>query len=260
MRRFVSDLLSPSLFSLSGRLCLVTGASGGLGLHFARVLHAAGGRVILAARRAEKIAAAAAALGERAHAVPMDVADEHAVAAAFRTIDGIGVCDIVINNAGIAATGAALGQSGDDWDRVLDVDLRGAFLVARESARRMADAGVPGSIVNIASILGVRPLNGVASYSAAKAGLLQLTRSLAVEWARNRIRVNALAPGYIATDINAEFFAGEAGQAMVRRIPQRRLGTMADLTGPLLLLASEAGAHMTGAVVTVDGGHSVSGL
>jgi NAD(P)-dependent dehydrogenase (short-subunit alcohol dehydrogenase family) len=124
----------------------------------------------------------------------------------------------------------------------------------------MIAAGMPGAIVNIASILGARVIPGVAGYTAAKAGLIQLTRQLAVEWARHRIRVNALAPGYVETPLNRDFFASEAGQAMIRRIPQRRLATPADLAGPLLLLASEAGAHMTGSVVTVDGGHAINPL
>jgi NAD(P)-dependent dehydrogenase (short-subunit alcohol dehydrogenase family) len=140
------------------------------------------------------------------------------------------------------------------------VNLRGCFLVATEAARCLVAAGRPGSIVNIASILGERIIPGVAGYTAAKAGLLQLTRQLAVELARHRIRVNALAPGYVETPINRDFFASEPGQAMVRRVPQRRLGQVTDLTGPLLLLASPAGAHMTGATLVVDGGHSVNPL
>jgi NAD(P)-dependent dehydrogenase (short-subunit alcohol dehydrogenase family) len=249
------------LFSLDGRTALVTGASSGLGRYFAGVLHEAGARVVLAARRRDRIEAEAARLGERAHAVAMDVADEASVLAAFdRVADLAGACDVLVNNAGIAAPRPALEITATEWDAVLDVNLRGAFLVAREAARRLVAAGRPGSIVNIASILGERVIGGVASYTASKAGLLHLTRSLALELARHRIRVNALAPGYIATEINAGFFDTEAGKAMIRRIPQRRLGEPADLAGPLLLLASDAGAHMTGATVTVDGGHAISSL
>jgi NAD(P)-dependent dehydrogenase (short-subunit alcohol dehydrogenase family) len=250
-----------SPFDLTGRVALVTGASGVLGRHFARVLHGAGARVALAARRPEAVAADAAALGDRAMPVALDVTDEASIAAAFEAVEAaFGPPGILVNNAGIAATRPFLEHTAADWDGVLDVDLRGAFLVAQAAARRMVAAGQGGAIVNIASILAARVIPGVAGYSAAKAGLVHLTRQMAVELARHRIRVNALAPGYVVTDINREFFASEAGQAVVKRIPQRRLGTVEDLTGPLLLLASEAGAHMTGSVVTVDGGHSINSL
>lgn len=248
------------LFSLAGRTALVTGASGGLGGHFARVLAAAGARVVLAARRPETVAAQATEIG--GHAVALDVADEASV---LRGLDETarladGPADIVVNNAGIAATRPFLEHGTEDWDRVMAVNLRGAFITGREAARRLVEAKRPGSIINIASILGTRVTAQVAAYTAAKAGLVQLTRQMAVELARHRIRVNALAPGYVATSINAAYFATEAGQAMIRRVPQRRLGEPGDLTGPLLLLASDAGAHMTGSVVTVDGGHSIAGL
>jgi NAD(P)-dependent dehydrogenase (short-subunit alcohol dehydrogenase family) len=249
------------LFSLTGCVALVTGASGGLGRHFGRVLHAAGAAVVLAARRPESVAADAAALGDRAMAVSLDVTDATSIAAALDAAKArFGACGLLVNNAGIAATKPFLDHAPEDWDRVMDVDLRGAFAVAQAAAKRMVAAGTEGAIVNIASILGLRVIPGVAGYSAAKAGLIQLTRQMAVELARYRIRVNALAPGYVATDINREFFASDAGQALLKRIPQRRLGTVDDLSGPLLLLASRAGAHMTGSVVTVDGGHSVNSL
>jgi NAD(P)-dependent dehydrogenase (short-subunit alcohol dehydrogenase family) len=251
------------LFSLHGRTALVTGASGGLGEHFARVLHAAGARVALAARRTDALAALAAELGgERAVAVPLDVTDTAAVGRAFDQAEAaLGApCDVVVNNAGIAVTRPALEQTAADWDKVMDVDLRGCFFVAQAAAQRLVAAGKGGSIVNIASVGGLRVLGGVAGYTAAKAALLQLTRQLAVEWARHGIRVNAIAPGYVLTPINAEFFDSDAGQALIKRSPQRRLGKPEDLTGPLLLLASDAGAHMTGATVVVDGGHSVNPL
>ncbi|WP_019012654.1 SDR family NAD(P)-dependent oxidoreductase [Elioraea tepidiphila] len=249
-----------ALFSLKGRTALVTGASGALGTAFARVLHAAGARVVLAARRPEACAALAAELD--AFSVAMDVTDEGAIAAAFDAAQAEcgAPCDVIVNNAGVAVTKPALDQTAAEWDAVQDVNLRGCFLVAQAAARRLVAAGMPGAIVNIASILGARVISGVAGYAAAKAGLIQLTRQLAVEWARHRIRVNALAPGYVETAINRDVFASEVGQAMIRRIPQRRLGTPEDLAGPLLLLASEAGAHMTGSVVTVDGGHSINPL
>lgn len=252
---------------LDGKVVLVTGASGGLGRHFAGVMAAAGATVVLAARRTEKLAEAVAEIGPAAHAVPLDVTDAASVAAAFDAAEkaaGAPV-SVLVNNAGIAATAPALEVTPEDWSRVVDTNLTGAFLCAQEAARRMAAAGGGGgggggSIVNIASIVGLRPAGAVAAYAASKAGLVHLTRALALEWARLGVRVNALAPGYIETEINTAFFATEAGQRLVRRIPQRRLGRMADLDGPLLLLASDAGAYMTGAVLAVDGGHLASSL
>jgi NAD(P)-dependent dehydrogenase (short-subunit alcohol dehydrogenase family) len=249
------------IFSLAGSTALVTGASGELGAHFARVLHGAGARVVLAARRTGSLSALATELGDRATAVALDVADAASVRSAFDAAEAaFGSCDVIVNNAGIAVTRPVLEQTPEDWDGVLGVNLRGCFLVATEGARRLVAAQRPGAIVNIASILGQRVIPGVAGYTAAKAGLLQLTRQLAVELARHRIRVNALAPGYVSTPINRDFFASEAGQAVVKRVPQRRLGQVEDLTGPLLLLASPAGAHMTGSTLVVDGGHSINPL
>lgn len=250
------------LFSLAGRVALVTGATGTLGGFFAHVLHAAGASVVLAARRAEPLQALADALGERTLAVPLDVTSEASIAAAYDAAQArFGrPCDVIVNNAGIAVTKPLLQQTAADFDQVIDVNLRGCLLVAQEGARRLVSAKQPGVIVNIASVLGVRVIPGVVGYTAAKAGLIQMTRQMAVELARHGIRVNALAPGYIATELNAEFFASDPGQAMIKRVPQRRLGQVDDLAGPLLLLASAAGAHMTGSVLTVDGGHSVNPL
>ncbi len=250
------------LFSLEGRRAFVTGASGVLGAHFARVLHGAGARVALAARRMDAVAALAGELGAGAAPVALDVTDAARIATAFDAAEAAlgGPCDILVNNAGIAVTRPFLQQEAADWDGVMAVNLRGCFLVGQEAARRLAAAKRPGTIINIASVLGERVIPGVAGYTAAKAGLLHLTRQMAVELARYGIRVNAIAPGYVATDINRDYFASEPGRAMIKRIPQRRLGSPEDLTGPLLLLASGAGAHMTGTTVTVDGGHSINPL
>ncbi len=250
------------LFSLAGHRALVTGASGVLGRHFARVLHGAGATVALAARRTDATAALAAELGVRTVPVPLDVTDPASIATALDAAEAAmgGPCDVIVNNAGIAVTRPFLEQTPEDWDEVMAVNLRGCFLLGQEAAKRLAAAKLPGTIINIASVLGERIIPGVAGYTAAKAGLLQLTRQMAVELARYGIRVNAIAPGYVATDINRDYFASDPGQAMIKRIPQRRLGLPNDLTGPLLLLASAAGAHMTGATVTVDGGHSVNPL
>jgi NAD(P)-dependent dehydrogenase (short-subunit alcohol dehydrogenase family) len=244
---------------LIGKSALVTGASSGLGVHFARLLAAQGVAVTLAARRADRVAALCAEItdaGGTAHALALDVADAGGVQTALAGQ----VFDIVVNNAGTAATAPALEHDADTIDRVIDTNLKGPFHVARATAQAMIDAGRPGTIINIASILGFRVAGQVAAYAASKGGLVQLSRSLALEWARHGIRVNALCPGYIETEINRDFFATEAGQALIRRVPQRRMGKPADLDGAFLLLASDLGGFMTGTEIVVDGGHMISSL
>jgi NAD(P)-dependent dehydrogenase (short-subunit alcohol dehydrogenase family) len=249
------------LFSLDGRVALVTGASSGLGRHFAQVLHDAGATVVLAARRTDRIEANANRLGERARALTMDVTDEASIAAGFETLAADGVlCDVVVNNAGISGSNLILQMDTDEWDSVVEVNLRGPFLVAREAARRLVAAKKPGSIVNIASILGLRVSPAVAPYMASKAGLIHLTRSMAWEFARYGIRVNALCPGYFSTEINADFLKTDWAQASLKRVPQRRIGNLEELTGPLLLLASNAGSFMTGEALVVDGGQSINSM
>jgi NAD(P)-dependent dehydrogenase (short-subunit alcohol dehydrogenase family) len=246
--------------TLSGKSALVTGGSSGLGLHFAQLLAAQGAAVTLGARRIEALEQACEDIrraGGVARAIKLDVADGGSIAASFA---GAPPYDIVVNNAGVSGVGRALDLSEEDWDAVFDVNLKGAFLVARHAATAMRDGGRGGSIVNIASVAGLRVSGELSAYSASKAGLIHLTKALALEWARFGIRVNALCPGYIETDMNREFFATTAGEAMVKRIPQRRLGRPEDLDGPLLLLATDAGRYMTGAVVAVDGGHLISAL
>src|SRR5688572_8764920 len=248
------------LFDLSGKVALVTGASSGLGVHFAHCLGAAGASVVLAARRAERLASLQAELGKKgvkATAVDLDVQSGTSIAAA---LDAAGPIDIVVNNAGISIVKPALEMPEEDWDAVVDTNLRGAWLVAQGAAKRWVADKWPGSIVNIASILGLRTIGQVAPYNASKAGLIHLTRALAMEWARYQIRVNAICPGYIETEMNSAFWKTPGGQRLIDRIPQRRIAQPAHLDGALLLLASEAGTFMTGSVITVDGGHTVSTL
>jgi NAD(P)-dependent dehydrogenase (short-subunit alcohol dehydrogenase family) len=251
-------------FAVTGKVALVTGASSGLGEHFARMLAARGATVLACARRADRLealVAAIAAAGGKAHALAMDVADAASVARGLdRARELAGAPDILVNNAGIAQTKASIELGEQDWRQVMDTNLDGAWRVARGVAKAMVAAKKGGSIVNIASILGLRVASHLLAYNAAKAALIHLTKSLALEWARYGIRVNAIAPGYIETEINAGFFRTEAGQAMVKRVPQRRIGLPEELDGALLLLASNAGAYMTGSVVVVDGGHLVSSL
>jgi NAD(P)-dependent dehydrogenase (short-subunit alcohol dehydrogenase family) len=245
---------------LSGKRALVTGASSGLGAHFAKVLARSGAEVILAARRLEtleEIVKAVAAEGGQASALALDVRQQASVRA---VIAAAGPLDILVNNAGVTATAPALDQTEEDWDAVLGVNLKGAWMVALEAARRMRTDARAGSIINIASILGLRQAGQVSAYAVSKAGVIQLTKQLALELARFGVRVNALAPGYIETELNHAFLETDAGAALVRRVPQRRLGRLEELDGPLLLLASEASSYMTGSVVTVDGGHLVSSL
>jgi NAD(P)-dependent dehydrogenase (short-subunit alcohol dehydrogenase family) len=252
------------LFGLGGRHALVTGASSGLGRHFAGVLAQAGAQVTVAARREAQLAQTVELIqgsGGQAYGACVDVTDATSVAQAFVEAEArFGPVTVLINNAGVTMTSAALDVAESDWAGIIDTNLKGVWLAAQHAAKRMIHHGVSGSIVNIASILGLRVAGGVTPYAISKAGVVQMTKALALEWARHRIRVNALAPGYIETDLNDAFFATDAGKALIRRIPQRRLGEARELDGPLLLLASEAGSYMTGSIVAADGGHLVSGL
>ena len=244
---------------LDGKRALVTGASSGIGLHFASVLSRAGADVTLAARRKDRVNAEADSLrgqGFAAKSSSLDVTDPDSIGSLFDRSEPF---EVVINNAGIAGGGTALGTEVEDFESVLATNLTGVFAVAQAAARKMKDTG-GGTIINIASILGLRVTSGLAAYTASKAGVVQLTKALALEWARHNIRVNALCPGYIETAINADFFATDAGKNLIHRIPQRRLGRLEDLNAPLLLLASDHSAYMTGSIIAVDGGHLVSGL
>jgi NAD(P)-dependent dehydrogenase (short-subunit alcohol dehydrogenase family) len=251
-------------FDLSGKVALVTGASSGLGVHFARTLAAEGASIAIAARRADRLVSLQAELqaaGGKAAAVELDVQSAESISAALDAVEAaLGPIDIVVNNAGISIVKPALDMLEEDWDAVVDTNLRGAWLVTQTAGKRWVVAKRPGVIVNIASILGLRTIGQVAPYNASKAGLIHLTRALAMEWARYDIRVNAICPGYIETEMNSEFWKTPAGQRLIERIPQRRIGQPEHLDGALLLLASDAGSFMTGSVLTVDGGHTVSSL
>ena len=254
-----------TLFSLKEKVVLVTGASSGLGAHFAQVVSGAGAKVVIAARRVERLQALAEQLraqGGEVVAVALDVTSRASVEAAFDLAQQtFGVVDVVINNAGVGGAVKALEVTEQDWSTMISTNLDGVWRVAQCAAQRMAKEGKGGSIINIASILGERVGTGLSHYCAAKAGVLQLTKALALEFARYDIRVNAIATGYFQTEMNDSYFTSEKGQAYIKSaVPMRKLGQMEQLDGPLLLLASAAGSFMTGATLVVDGGHLVSSL
>lgn len=251
-----------ALFDLTGRVALVTGASSGLGLEFAKVLAANGAAVVLVARRPERLTALAkdiADMGGRAITATADVCDGAAMTQAFDAAErAFGPVDLLVNNAGIAHAHRVLDLPQAEWRRVLATDLDAVFLWSQEAARRMVAHGKRGAIVNIASVAGFGVSKGVAAYSVAKAGVIQLTKALALELAAKGIRVNAIAPGWIITDINRDYLTSERGSALAREIPMGRFGEEQDLAGTLLLLASEAGRYLNGATVVVDGGYLVA--
>ena len=246
--------------NLTGRTALVTGASSGLGRNFSLVLARAGARVFCAARNADKLSDTVTSIieeGGEAEAISLDVKDEESVQNAVNACVNI---DILVNNAGVASTKRLLDWESPEWDHIMDTNLRGAWMVARAVARQMVKRGSGGSIINIASITGERVSGGVMPYAVSKAGVVQLTKAMALELAGSDVRVNALSPGYIKTDLNRDFLESEAGQKLLKRVPQHRYGEPEDLDGALLLLASDASKFMHGSVISVDGGHLVSSL
>jgi 3-oxoacyl-[acyl-carrier protein] reductase len=250
------------LFDLKGQVALVTGASSGLGERFAQVLAANGADVVLVARRADRLKAVQDRItkaGGRAFAIEADVLDQKAMTHAFYQAEkAFGTVTILVNNAGVAHATRAVDITAEEWRHILSVDLDSVFFWAQETAKRMLAANKKGSIINIASVAGLGVSKGIAAYATAKAGVIQLTKALALEWAFKGVRVNAIAPGWFVTDINRDFLTSDAGVAMKREIPMGRFGEQGDLDGALLLLASDAGAYMAGTTIVADGGQIVT--
>lgn len=247
-----------TMFDLTGKRALVSGGGTGLGRQFALTLAGAGAEVVLAARRRDPLEATAAEIrtaGGVAECIALDVTDAASVDAALA--GPAGRVDVLVNNAGTAGPGSLLDMTEDTWDRVFDVNVKGAWHLARAAARQMIERRSGGSIVNVASVLGVAVQKWTANYPASKAALLHLTRAMALDWARYGIRANALLPGYFATEMSEAYLGTEPGQAMLKRMPMRRLGEPSELDGALLLLASDASRYMTGSAITVDGGLSI---
>lgn len=253
-----------SILALEGLCILVTGASSGLGRHFAKVLAAHGASVAVAARRIDQLESLVADIvfeGGRARAFAMDVTDRSSVVNALEGIKNeFGPVDVLVNNAGVSDSKHLHAYTDEDWGRIVDTNLKGAWVVAQEVSRQMVSLERPGNLINITSILASRVAGAIGPYVAAKAGLSHLTKAMALELARHQIRVNSIAPGYVMTELNTQFLESEAGAKLKSRIPQRRFCKPEDLDGALLLLASSASSAMTGAEIVVDGGHLCSSL
>ncbi len=248
-------------FRLDGQVALVTGASSGLGARFARVLSKAGASVVLAARRADRLHALEREIegqGGKAISVVLDVTSPKSVVDAFEAAEAaLGPVDVLINNAGMNVAGRVVDLSDSDYDRIMTTNVKGAFLMAQQAGKRMIARGAKGRIVNIASIGAFDVLPGLAVYCMSKAAIAMMTRALAREWAKAGINVTAICPGFIETELNADWFATDGGKKHVQSFPRRRLGLESDLDGTLLLLASGASRAMTGSLVTVDDGQSL---
>ncbi|HJS61935.1 MAG TPA: glucose 1-dehydrogenase [Pseudolabrys sp.] len=249
------------MFSLNGRVALVTGASSGLGVQFAKALADNGAAVALVARRADRLKSLKDEIegkGGRAVAIEADVTDHAAIARAFDAAEkAFGTVTILVNNAGIAHGGRAVEMPPEEWRKILSTNLDAVFFWAQEAARRLLAAKKQGAIVNIASVLGLAVSKGAVAYATAKAGVVQVTKALAVELAFKGVRVNAIAPGWFVTEMNDDYLSGEEGAAIKREIPMGRFGNTGDLDGALLLLVSDAGSYITGATIVVDGGQVV---
>ena len=249
------------IFDLTGKTAIITGASSGLGKHFAKTLASAGANLVICARRVKNLQQLKQEINGEVLVLPLDVTSEDSVLNFFSEVkNAIGSADILINNAGTSDPKKFKDLDEESWNYVLETNLNGAYRVAKNFTDALLEDKKSGSIVNIASILGLRVGINLTSYATAKAGLIQLTKSMALELARSNIRVNAIAPGYILTEINDDFFATEEGQSYIKNIPMNRLGLESDLDGILLLLSSEASSFMTGSIIPVDGGHLINPL
>ena len=249
------------IFDLTGKTAIITGASSGLGKHFAKTLASAGANLVICARRVKNLEQLKQEIDAEVLVLPLDVTSKESVLNFFSEVrNSIGSADILINNAGTSDPKKFKDLDEESWNYVLETNLNGAYRVAKNFTDALLEDKKSGSIVNIASILGLRVGINLTSYATAKAGLIQLTKSMALELARSNIRVNAIAPGYILTEINDDFFATEEGQSYIRNIPMNRLGLESDLDGILLLLSSEASSFMTGSIIPVDGGHLINPL
>ena len=249
------------IFDLTGKTAIITGASSGLGKNFAKTLASAGANLVICARRVKNLEQLKQEINSEVMVLPLDVTSEESVLNFFSEVrNSIGSADILINNAGTSDPKKFKDLDEESWNYVLETNLNGAYRVAKNFTDALLEDKKSGSIVNIASILGLRVGINLTSYATAKAGLVQLTKSMALELARSNIRVNAIAPGYILTEINDDFFATEEGQNYIKNIPMNRLGLESDLDGILLLLSSDASSFMTGSIIPVDGGHLINPL
>lgn len=245
-------------FSLEGKTALITGGSRGIGYGIARAFIEAGARVVIAARSEGPLQEAAASLGVNCIGLRCDIGDPEDVAALIERAWALGPLDVLVNNAGISPYyKRAEAVSVAEFDQVMQVNLRGAYFASVEAAKRMFAAGRGGCIINVSSVAGIVPLERQGVYAAAKAGLHQLTKVMALEWAERGVRVNAIAPGWVETDLVDELFASRHGERLRADIPMGRLATPDDVAGAAVWLASEAASYVTGSIVVIDGGRQL---
>ena len=248
------------VFNLEGKIALVTGGGSGLGRSMSLALSNAGAEVIVAGRRTDKLENVIKEIKDKggdSFWIVLDIQDENSINSSLKKIETMGKkIDILVNNSGISGPSWAVEQESKDWDEVINTNLRGTFLMCREVGRSMIKRK-KGVVVNIASVAGMIGIQKLAAYSSSKGGVIQLTKTLAQEWAKYGVRVNALAPGYFLTDINKDYFSTESGRKMIENhIPLNRIGIDHELSGAIIFLASEASSFMTGSTLVIDGGQS----